>query len=305
MRLPAALVASLLAAVVVVDVAVLVRHDEPTPYSAGQALEDFREQERAAPTPAPGSPVAPSLSSAPPRPGSRATAPAAAGTPAPARSALTPGTTSTSTPAATQERPTVPPGVYRYATAGHEEVDALGGSRHDYPAETSISYRRSGCGGESRWQPLRERLGTSETCRGPAGVELRRSVQRREFFGQSEEQVLTCEPGLVVLPDDPRPGRTFSGRCSSDDTVTVLTVRVQGVTSMVVGGRRVEVVHLRIDGRLTGSSRGTTQREDWVTRAGLLVRSRVSTETDRDTSAGTVHYSEAYELRLESLEPQR
>ena len=43
--------------------------------------------------------------------------------------------------------------------AGIEEVDVLVGARHDYPASTTITYSRAGCGSEERWQPLEGRVG--------------------------------------------------------------------------------------------------------------------------------------------------
>lgn len=197
------------------------------------------------------------------------------------------------------------PGVYSYATVGHEQVDALGGARHDYPAESAMSYTRSGCGSEDKWQPLKERYSLNLLCRGAGGLEARRSVQRREFFGQSEEQVLVCSAGLVLVPDRPRPGQTSSGQCRSDDTAVALTVRVVDTVPMTVGGRRTEAVHIRVDGTLSGSTRGSTRREEWFTPAGLLLRGTATTDTDRDTSPGTVHYYETFDMRLTSLDPQR
>lgn len=287
-----------------VDAGLIVLHDEATPYDAQQALTEFRRQDAATPTPEP-------TLSGPSTPRPTATAPGPFGGP----SAFAPGApTKQSTAVASGPRPTttagtagreVAPGVYRYATAGHEEVDALGGARHDYPAETAVSYRRGGCGSEDRWQPLKERYSLNTLCRGPQGLEARGSVQRREFFGQSEEQVLACAPGLVLVPDEPLAGRSSAGTCRSDDTTVALTARVVDVSPMTVGGRRVEAIHLRVDGTLSGSTRGSTHREEWFTREGLLLRGTATTDTDRDTSAGVVHYSETFDIRLESLEPRR
>jgi hypothetical protein len=46
------------------------------------------------------------------------------------------------------------PGVYVYATTGSESVDALAGTDHDYPAETTITVLRAGCGVVLRWVAL-------------------------------------------------------------------------------------------------------------------------------------------------------
>jgi hypothetical protein len=294
-----ALVLVAVVAVLLADVAAVLLHDAATPYDPADALEAYRAAS-AAPSAPPTAPSArrsaPVASSAGGRPS------AAAAAPAPMAS----GTAARATPSPQPTAPTeVVPGVYRYATSGHEEVDALGGSRHDYPDTSAITYRRSGCGTEVRWQPLQERFSSDDLCRAAPGIELRRSVQRRAFFGQSEEQQLVCEPGVLLLPDRARAGQQSSGRCRSDDTEVALTIRVLDVSDVLVDGKAVEVVHLSSAGRLTGSTRGTTQREQWLTHSGLLVRVEATTDTDRDTAGGTVHYTETYALRLLSLTPAR
>lgn len=294
----------LLAAVLAVDAATLLLHDRATPYGADQAVADFRRQTASV---APSTSPSPQLSAQPTpvdspsvAPGSPSPTATIAGPVAAAHPATTPAASpGSSTPAHVTE------GVYRYATSGHEQVDALGGARHDYPAESAVTYRRGGCGDEDRWQPLKERYSSNTVCRGTHGLEARVSVQRRQFFGQSEEQDLVCAPGLLLVPDQPRPGHVSSGSCQSDDTVIRLSITLRDVSPMTVGGRRVEVVHVTVDASLTGSTRGTTHREEWFTRQGLLVRGTSTTETDRDTSAGVVHYSEVYDLRLDSLDPER
>ena len=302
MRRPA-VVAALLLAVVGVDASVLLLHDRATPYAADQAVLDFRRETAASgvPSPSPGS-----ARSAPATPaGARAVRSTLSAHPtATARSAVRVAP-STAAPAGRAPSGHVAEGVYRYATSGHEQVDALGGARHDYPAESAVTYRHGGCGDEDRWQPLKERYSANTVCRGAHGLEARVSVQRRQFFGQSEEQDLVCAPGLLLVPDQPRPGQASSGSCRSSDTVVQLSVTVRDVGPMTVGSRQVVAVHVTVDAQLTGSTRGTTHREEWFTRDGLLVRGTSTTETDRDTSAGVVHYSEVYDLRLESLDPER
>jgi hypothetical protein len=291
-------VAAALVGIVGVDTGLVVFHDRATPYDAEQALTDFRAQAGAdGSVPASTAPGSPSPTASPAERAARAAASTVAAPPTPGAS-LPPSAVA----APVSE---VTPGVYRYATSGHEQVDVLGGARHDYPAETAMTYRRSGCGSEDRWQPLKERYSLNTLCRSKHGLEAGESIQRREFFGQSEEQVLVCAPGLVIVPTRPRPGDTSAGSCKSDDTVVRLTVKVVDLAEVTVGGRRVASVHVHVDGRLTGSTRGSTSREEWFTSSGLLLRGTASTETDRDTSAGVVHYSETYDIRLESLDPQR
>jgi hypothetical protein len=68
----------------------------------------------------------------------------------------------------------------------------------------------------------------------------------------------------------------------------------------------VDVLHVRIAGVLTGSTRGRSDRELWLRAGdGLLVQATGTTDTDADTAAGTVRYQEDYRLRLQSLAPRR
>lgn len=302
MRLPTPLVAVALALVLCADGAAVLLHDDATPYSSAQALEQFRADLAA--TPSPSATVA--AASAPSRPAPTAAVASdrpAAAAPEAARASRGGAPASGPTPSPAPEEAT--PGVYTYATSGHEEADVLGGSRHDYPTQSTITYTRGGCGTQDRWQPLKQRLSVNTLCPGPLGLEARDSVQRREFFGQSEEQVLSCTPGLVLVPYRPRPGSSSTGTCRSDDTRVALTARVLDVSPMTVGGRTVTAIHVEVVGTLTGSTRGSTHREEWFTSTGLLLRGTGSTDTDRDTSAGTVHYTETYDVRLTSLDPER
>ena len=303
MRRAHAALGGVLGLLLVVGSAAVVLHDEARPYAPEQALEQFRAQG--------GSPSSePARAPAPGAPGQVAPAPGAASVPSSAALTRAPAAPRTAAPRSsapsTGPRPTeVEPGVYSYATQGHEEVDALGGARHEYPARSAITYRRGGCGTVDEWQPLQGRISTNTVCHGSVGLEPRRTVQRREFFGQSETQDLVCRPGFVLIPDDPRPGTTSSGECRSSDSVARLTTRVVDAPTVVVGGERVRVVHVKVSGTLTGSTRGTTEREEWFTPSGLLVRAIATSDTDADTAGGVVHYTESFTLRLESLRPQR
>ena len=296
MRLPTPLVAIALALVLCADAATLLLHDTATPYTPEQALADFRAQG----TPSPAGSAAASVALPSPTPGPTAARVAPGGSPSPAaRSAASVAPA----PVARSDEAN-PEGVYAYATSGGEDVDLLGGSRHDYPAETTVSYRRTACGVQTHWQPLEERYSTDDLCRTSAGGELRRAFERHTFFGQSEDEDLACGKGLVLLPANPRPGQVSTGTCRSDDTSVALRIEVHELTRMTVDDRSVEVVHLLVHGQLTGSARGVTKREEWITRSGLLVRVVAVVNSDRDTPAGTAHYVEQYELKLRSLDPQ-
>lgn len=304
-RRTAAAVAAGATLVLLAGVAVLALRgaDTATTYDEQAALDGFRAASSPTPSPSPSAAAGPSA--APTAAAGTTAAATSAPTPAAgARAAVVPSAPATAgaSPAADE----VDPGVYRYDTEGFEEVDALGGARHDYPATSTITYSRAGCGTEERWRPLEERVGVTVTCAGADGHEVRSTYQQREFFGQSQSETYACSPGSLVLPDDPRPGRTWRGSCRSDDSTFTLDGRVVGLEDLVVGGTRVPVVHVTIRGTLTGSTRGSSDREVWFARAdGLLVQAVASTDTDADTAGGTVRYRESYRLRLQSLTPSR
>jgi hypothetical protein len=300
-------------------VVALSRADTASEYDEDAAVSAFRSTgpaTGATPSPEPTVRSGPQPNSA----GALSPAAAPAGS-APAGPTPTPGDAGTAAPrrertaAAAQAPPAsgaaggrgeVPVGVYRYATEGFEEVDALGGARHDYPATTTVTYARAGCGTEERWQPLEERVGAATSCPGSEGDELRATYQRREFFGQSQEKSYRCDPGLLLRPAEPRPGRTWRGTCRSADSTAAFAGRVVALEELVVDGTRVPVVRVRLDGTLTGSTRGRSDREVWLRRAdGLLVQAVGRTDTDADTPGGTVRYRESYRLRLLSLQPRR
>lgn len=279
------------------------RADRSEPFDESAAVAAFRSPSPSpSPAPAAAAPTVPVP--VPSGPSPSAAAPGAVATAAPTRTSPPPAAAPSGAPAPARDE--VPPGVYRYTTTGHEQVDVLGGARHDYPATTTVTYSRSGCGTEERWQPLEGRVGVAVQCSGSVGSELRSTYQEREFFGQSQSKTYTCDPGVLLRPRDPRPGQTWTGRCTSEDSTIALAGRVVALEDLDVAGTRVPVVRLAIRGTLTGSTRGRSDREVWLARAdGLMVQATGDTDTDADTAGGTVRYRETYRLRLQSLQPRR
>lgn len=282
--------------------------DTSRAYEEQSAVDAFRS---AAASPSAGSAVAGSPPPARAEPGGTASAAARPVAPAPAPAPVPSGGAADAAPgdrpgSAAPTRRAVEPGVYRYATQGHEQVDALGGSRHDYPSTSTVTYSRTGCGTQERWQPLEGRVSTTLSCAGASGPELRSTFQQREFFGQSQSESYRCEPGLLVRAWDPRPGQSWTGRCHSDDSTVTVVSRVVALEELQVDGVTVPVVRLTIRGTASGSVRGRSDRELWLARAdGLLVQATGDTDTEADTAAGRVRYQERYELRLLSLTPRR
>ena len=92
-------------------------------------------------------------------------------------------------------------GVYRYATEGRESIDALEGTEHVYPDETTITYATVGCGVEMRWDALVERHDEWNLCVTDAGIELQSNAHAYHvFFGQEEIEPILCDRTVLLIP---------------------------------------------------------------------------------------------------------
>ena len=97
--------------------------------------------------------------------------------------------------------PLVEPGIYRYKTTGSEQIDALGGTSHDYPAETTLTVVAGDCGVHVRWDAFARttrRVGVVLVVRrhrlGPLGV------QYHEFYNQPDEEAVSCDRRVLIVP---------------------------------------------------------------------------------------------------------
>lgn len=184
--------------------------------------------------------------------------------------------------------------AYAYRTTGFEEVDALGGARHDYPKMTAIVVRRTGCGVVLTWRPLEERMTTWELCRSERGWTLRGFSELHTFFGRRDWRTYQCRSGLLMV----------DASCSADDTTETADGTTLGLETLTVGGRNVEALHVKLRTRLTGTTRGTGTRELWLRSDGLPLRWIVTNESVTPSAVGDVTYEERLELMLVSLEPR-
>lgn len=202
-------------------------------------------------------------------------------------------------------RPRPAEGVYVYATTGGDEVDVLGGSRHTYPDETTITVRHDGCGLVERWDALEERWDERESCRTDAGDALRRTTSHHEFFGRADTRTLRCD-GLTY-PASARPGDSWPMTCASENTTAHLRLEAVGWEDIEISGQAVRTLHVRVRTRITGEQEGTGTRDVWGSvDTGLAVRERSTLTTYSNQPVfGRTRYHESYEIRLLSLEPRR
>jgi hypothetical protein len=179
------------------------------------------------------------------------------------------------------------------------------GGRHDYPESTTITVRHAGCGVTTRWDALVERWDERETCPSAEGEQLRSLTSYHEFFRHGERLVYRCRPGSMARPSTTQSGVRWSGTCNSDGSAARFRGVVIGRERLLVDGRQVETVHIRVDTSISGDTTGTNVHEDWfLPDTGLLIREISITDAHVRGPFGTVHYEEHYELALASLAPR-
>jgi hypothetical protein len=236
------------------------------------------------------------------RPGSSPTPGAArpGSQPSSGASASTAGATGASTSGSPAD------GVYVYATQGYEETNALGGARHDYPAQSTVTVQRSGCGWTERWQPLQERWDTWSFCNIAAGQNGKHFATYHEFFQKSQQQDYDCPANAIWRPTNPQPGSKGHAACTGSSGTTDVTATMVGFEDVPVAGKAVRALHVRFDLVLSGSNRGTGAQDRWLeAKTGLLLKMTEDLSSQSTTPFGDVHYEEHLKLSLTSDQPQR
>jgi hypothetical protein len=196
------------------------------------------------------------------------------------------------------------PGAYTYATRGFDRVSAVLPSRHDYPAETTVTVSRSGCGIAERWDALPERWSVSRFCIDGRRWRLRSIIDYHEFFGQSVREQYDCTGPLIPRPDLVRKGLRWTDRCTSQQGTATVRGSALGTRVLEVDGKKVTTGVFRLRARLRGSIQGVNVTDSWLLRTtGLLVRREVTSTTVVDSQVGPVDGREHYSLMLRSLDP--
>ncbi|GAC1479870.1 MAG: hypothetical protein NVS1B12_17490 [Acidimicrobiales bacterium] len=199
-----------------------------------------------------------------------------------------------------------PPGVYVYATSGHEDVSVAGGARHDYPAQTTITVTATPCGRDLRWDALAQRWDVLATCMSGSQVDLATYTTHHEFFSVRDERTYSCPPGTAIRPATTTPGASGHGQCSTAGATSTVESSVRGVDNIVVGTVAVPALHVHIVQILTGQTSGTRTTDAWFALSNdLLVRSDTTVNGRSKTPIGESNYFEVANLTLTSLTPQR
>jgi hypothetical protein len=197
----------------------------------------------------------------------------------------------------------IPAGVYVYATNGSEEISALGGRRHRYPARSTVTVAPGGCGMTLRWDVLTSRSNRYEICR--SGTVLAVWTESHRFIGRDDRTTWRCR-STNWLPADDTPGAMSPYGCRGGDTVQRGTSIVVGEEPVTVGSGTVVALHVRINAVESGGARGPVTEERWLEPAsGLPLRITYNVTTKNASPIGDVTFTERYDVRLTSLEPRR
>ena len=205
------------------------------------------------------------------------------------------------------------PGVYRYQTKGSESADTgLLSTTHDYDGISTITLSKRSCGAVDgvveRWQVLGGRWAEFTTCPTKGGdfFELIGFVEYHEFFGEDRANRYTCTGDPASKRSSRQVGKTFHGRCESDEGDSgVSETLVEGIEKVDVGGKSFPAVHTSSHVKLDGQVAGTAKRDDWRRRSdGLLLR-RVTSSDAKLSGTIDADYHESYSLQLLSVTPRQ
>lgn len=200
--------------------------------------------------------------------------------------------------------PTGDEGLYLYDTTGGESLDVLNGATHAYPATTTLALTRAACGVRLRWQALTGRSTTWVLCGGGRGTVEQSDDEVHTFFGQTDHTNYAC---AGVWPSTGPAGARRAFACRSAHGSERGFAVLVGRGAVLVGGTRVDAVHVRTTAQVSGTSHGTETVDWWLAgSAAAPVRIMLTSRTSRkEPIVGTAHYRERAVLRLESLTPLR
>lgn len=272
----------------------VVPRDRSTAVDVGEAIDRFRDN--TVPTSDP-SPTVPDTTAANP-PDT---------VPAPTTPGTTPLTTPDTAPVTTAPAAVLPePGVYRYATEGSESIDALGGTRHEYPEISTITVTDDravgGCGRHLRWDVLAERYEEWRLCTdGSHVVQQATSLQFHEFFGQKRPEDVVCD--LPVRLTDPT-ADPVQQDCILEDRPWAPRWEHLGTEERTIGTETFVVHHVRMVVDDTDDL-PESHVQDWFVRLdGLPVEVVVQKRSvNPNPIGGVVEYLESYRLVLVDPEP--
>ena len=198
------------------------------------------------------------------------------------------------------------PGVYEYATTGHESVSMLG-ARHDYPERTYASLQAGeGCVWRMELTIVAEHVDEWVMCSNPGTLARDWHSRTITWFDVRTNGYYDCGEPLVHDHPDMVIGRTTTYRDCTDDNGSFADLDVTLVqrAPVTVGDVSVDAIAVRIVMHSRGTTRGTTIDDYWLAAStGMILRLERMVDTTSDTKFGAVDYTERATFTLTSLQP--
>jgi hypothetical protein len=165
--------------------------------------------------------------------------------------------------------------------------------------------RRTDCGVRERWQPLQERWDESELCFVGEAVEIRVFRKHNEFFQRQQTLIYECPAGSRVFDRSEPVGAQWTWQCRTSDAQIDTVTKVLGIEQRTVSGRQVELVRMRYESTLTGSSRGTQFQERLIEpKTGRVFSIKSDIDVQTNSPFGEVGYKEHYLIEALTIEPR-
>ncbi len=199
-------------------------------------------------------------------------------------------------------------GTYTYTGSGQESVDALGGSKHDFPGEISVVVQldpENGCRWTANVVYVKQHIEEREYCT-EDGVMIDRGFTRKiEFFNQLQETTFTCDDDAERLRTDSQEGDTWSWTCTNGTKATSeYTATSLGQETLTVGGEQVETWHTKVVSKQTGETVGGDTSEFWLDETGLIIKFTANLDVKTQSVLGETNFKEKLAYALTSLVPE-
>jgi hypothetical protein len=207
-----------------------------------------------------------------------------------------------------------PAGVYRASGSGFEQIAVPPDTIHDSAVmPVTVSYLSHGCW---RWHLDYSTAHWHEYDFCPHDGRLLLMAQRNSLtvnLGLTSVTNLakfTCSPPSPIAVEQPRAGAVYAHSCTGTNTAApgVSTasgpVTLVGVTSVDVGGKRVQAITMTRHQKITGGQSGTLDEMWWfATSTGMPLGERRTYHLSTSSPIGSIAYTEIGNWRLESMTP--
>ena len=199
------------------------------------------------------------------------------------------------------------PGTYAYTGRGSEQVSALGGSEHRFPAKIAVVVQLDpddDCAWKATVVYVKEHIEERRYCTQDGTVVDRGFIRKIEFFNQLQTVEYTCDDVAERLRTTAASGDTWNWTCTqgtkarSDYTATAL-----GTETLTIGGEPVKTWHTRVVSKQSGDTNGGDTSEFWLAESGLIVKYTAKLEVTTKSVLGDTTFNEDIAYTLDSLVP--